>query len=113
MVRAEDRGLTPRFFFVYGLWLWFFCNVKSLITAARNFYFIQINSFRAEEYSLEHFIEAYEKTLAVEKEIATQKAVTTEQKEIVVTKYKTLTKTIEKRGEIKPDEKSNFTIINF
>ena len=61
----------------------------------------------------ELIIEAYEKTLAVEKEIATQKAVTTEQKEIVVTKYKTLTKTIEKRGEIKPDEKSNFTIINF
>lgn len=61
----------------------------------------------------ELIIEAYEKTLAVEREIATQKAVTTEQKEIVVTKYKTLTKTIEKRGEIKPDEKSNFTIINF
>lgn len=58
-------------------------------------------------------IEAYEKTLAIEREIAKEKAVTSEQKEIVVTKYKTLTKTVEKRGEIKADEKSNFTIINF
>ena len=58
-------------------------------------------------------IEAYEQTIKVEREIAAQKAVTTEQKEVVVTKYKTLTKTIEKRGEIKQDEKSNFTIVTF
>ena len=58
-------------------------------------------------------IEAYEQTIKVEREIAAEKAVTTEQKEIVVTKYKTLTKTIEKRGEIKQDEKSNFTIVTF
>ena len=58
-------------------------------------------------------IEAYEKTLAIEREKANQKAVTTEQKEVVITKYKTLTKTIEKRGEIKQDEKSNFTIVTF
>jgi hypothetical protein len=61
----------------------------------------------------ELIIQAYEKTLAIEKEIATQKAITQEQKEVVVTKYKTLTKTIEKRGEIKQDEKSNFTIVTF
>lgn len=58
-------------------------------------------------------IEAYEKTLAIEREKVNQKAITQEQKEIVVTKYKTLTKTIAKRGEIKQDEKSNFTIVNF
>ncbi len=58
-------------------------------------------------------IQAYEKTLAIEKEIAEQKAVTTEQKEVVVTKYKTLIKEVEKRGEIKQDEKSNFTIVTF
>jgi hypothetical protein len=61
----------------------------------------------------ELIIQAYEKTLATEREIATQKAITQEQKEVVVTKYKTLTKTIEKRGEIKQDEKSNFTIVTF
>ena len=61
----------------------------------------------------ELIIQAYEKTLAIEKEIATQKTITQEQKEVVVTKYKTLTKTIEKRGEIKQDEKSNFTIVTF
>ncbi len=58
-------------------------------------------------------IQAYEQTIRVEREMAEQKAVTQEQKEIVVTKYKTLTKTIEKRGEIKQDEKSNFTIVTF
>ena len=61
----------------------------------------------------ELIIQAYEKTLAIEREIADQKAITTEQKEVVVTKYKILTKTIEKRGEIKQDEKSNFTIVTF
>ena len=61
----------------------------------------------------ELIIQAYEKTLAIEREIATEKAITQEQKEVVVTKYKTLTKTIEKRGEIKQDEKSNFTIVTF
>jgi CO dehydrogenase/acetyl-CoA synthase delta subunit len=61
----------------------------------------------------ELIIQAYEKTLAIEKEIATQKAITQEQKEVVVTKYKTLIKEVEKRGEIKQDEKSNFTIVTF
>lgn len=61
----------------------------------------------------ELIIQAYEQTLAIEREIAEQKAITQEQKEVVVTKYKTLTKTIEKRGEIKQDEKSNFTIVTF
>lgn len=57
--------------------------------------------------------EAYEKTLAIEREIAEQKLQTQEQKEKVVVKYKTLEKEIEKRGEIKQDEKSNFTIVSF
>lgn len=58
-------------------------------------------------------IEAYEKTLAIEREIANEKAVTTEQKEKVVIKYQTLVKEVQKRGEIKPDENSNFSIVTF
>ena len=58
-------------------------------------------------------IEAYEKTLAIEREVANEKAVTSEQKEKVVIKYQTLIKEVEKRGEIKQDEKSNFTIVSF
>lgn len=58
-------------------------------------------------------IEAYEYTLKVEKEIAKETAVTVEQKEKVVVKYQTLIKEVEKRGEIKQDEKSNFTIVSF
>ena len=61
----------------------------------------------------ELIIQAYEQTIKIEREIAEQKAISQEQKEVVVTKYKTLTKTIEKRGEIKQDEKSNFTIVTF
>ena len=60
-----------------------------------------------------NIIEAYEKTLAIEREIANEKAVTTEQKEKVVIKYQTLVKEVEKRGEIKQDEKSDFTIVSF
>ena len=60
-----------------------------------------------------NIIEAYEKTLAIEREVANEKAVTTEQKEKVVIKYQTLIKEVQKRGEIKPDENSNFTIVTF
>ena len=60
-----------------------------------------------------NIIEAYEKTLAIEREIANEKAVTTEQKEKVVIKYQTLIKEVQKRGEVKPDENSNFTIVSF
>lgn len=60
-----------------------------------------------------NIIEAYEKTLAIEREIANEKAVATEQKEKVVIKYQTLIKEVQKRGEVKQDENSNFTIITF
>ena len=60
-----------------------------------------------------NIIEAYEKTLAIEREIANEKVVATEQKEKVVIKYQTLIKEVQKRGEIKPDENSNFTIVSF
>lgn len=60
-----------------------------------------------------NIIEAYEKTLAIEREVANEKAVASEQKEKVVIKYQTLVKEVQKRGEIKPDENSNFTIVSF
>lgn len=60
-----------------------------------------------------NIIEAYEKTLAIEREVVNEKAVAVEQKEKVVVKYQTLIKEVEKRGEIKQDEKSNFTIVSF
>lgn len=60
-----------------------------------------------------NIIEAYEKTLAIEREVANEKVVTSEQKEKVVIKYQTLIKEVQKRGEIKPDENSNFTIVTF
>ena len=60
-----------------------------------------------------NIIEAYEKTLAIEREIAKEQSVTTEQKEKVVIKYQTLVKEVQKRGEIKQDENSNFSIVTF
>lgn len=60
-----------------------------------------------------NIIEAYEKTLAIEREIAKEQSVTTEAKEKVVVKYKTLIKEVQKRGEIKQDENSNFSIVTF
>ena len=60
-----------------------------------------------------NIIEAYEKTLAIEREIAKEETVTIEQKEKVVIKYQTLVKEVQKRGEIKQDENSNFSIVTF
>ena len=71
---------------------------------------IELNEANANNQKI---IEAYEHTLKVEKEIAKEQTVTSEQKEKVVVKYQTLIKEVEKRGEIKQDEKSTFTIVSF
>lgn len=68
---------------------------------------------KSKDTDIQNIISGYEETIKIKEEIATQKAITQEQKEVVVTKYKTLTKAIKKRGEIKQDEKSNFTIVTF
>lgn len=74
---------------------------------------LQKQTIKNKEENEKNIIDAYELTLKVEKETSVQKAITQEQKEVVVTKYKTLIKEVEKRGEIKQDEKSNFTIVTF
>lgn len=61
----------------------------------------------------ELIIQAYEQTLAIEKEIAAQKAITQEQKQEVIKTTSKLKEAVIKRGEIKHDEKSNFTIVTF
>ena len=58
-------------------------------------------------------IEGYEKTLAIEREISNQKAITQEQKLEVVKITNKVKEAVIKRGEIKQDEKSNFTIVTF
>lgn len=78
---------------------------------------LQISSkdelIKSKDTDIQNIISGYEATLEIEREKATQKAITQEQKEVVVTKYKTLTKTIEKRGKVQQNEKDNFTIVNF
>lgn len=56
-------------------------------------------------------IQAYELTLKVEKEISEQKAITQEQKQEVIKTTTKVKEAVIKRGEIKSDEKSNFSII--
>ena len=68
---------------------------------------------KSKDADIQNVITGYEATLEIEKKLATEKAVTQEQKVEVVTKYQTLTNTIKKRGEIKQDEKSNFTVVTF
>lgn len=58
-------------------------------------------------------VAAYESTLKVEKQIAEQKAITQEQKLEVVKITNKVKEAVIKRGEIKQDEKSNFTIVTF
>jgi serine/threonine-protein kinase RIO1 len=74
---------------------------------------LQKQTITKNEIDKQNIIDGYELTLKVEKETSVQKAITQEQKEVVVTKYKTLIKEVEKRGEIKQDEKSSFTIVTF
>lgn len=69
-------------------------------------------TIQEKDENFERAVNAYEFSLKVERESAAQNAITQEQKEVVVTKYKTLIKEVEKRGEIKQDE-SNFTIVTF
>ena len=57
--------------------------------------------------------EAYEKTLAIEREIAEQKTITQEQKQEVIKTTSKVKEAVIKRGEIKQDEKSNFSIVDF
>lgn len=68
---------------------------------------------KSKDADIQNIITGYEATLEIEKKLAAEKAVTQEQKVEVVTKYQTLTNTIKKRGEIKQDEKNNFTIVTF
>jgi hypothetical protein len=58
-------------------------------------------------------IEAYEYSLKVQAEISKEEAISIEEKEKVIIKNKVLTKEIQKRGVIKEDENSNFTIFTF
>ena len=61
----------------------------------------------------ELIIQAYEQTIKIEKEIAEQKAITQEQKQEVIKTTSKVKEAVIKRGEIKQDEKSNFTIVSF
>ena len=58
-------------------------------------------------------IEAYEQTIRLNDAVVKEETVTTAQKEKVVIKYQTLIKEVQKRGEIKQDENSNFSIVTF
>ena len=61
----------------------------------------------------ELIIQAYEQTIKVEREISEQKTITNEQKQEVIKTTSKVKEAVIKRGEIKQDEKSNFTIVNF
>ena len=65
------------------------------------------------EIDKKNIIDGYELTLKVEKEIATEKAIQTEQKQEVIKTTSRVKEAVIKRGEIKQDEKSNFTIVTF
>ena len=58
-------------------------------------------------------IKAYEQTLEIEKEISDEKAIALEQRIEVVKTTNKVKEAVIKRGEIKQDEKSNFTIVTF
>ena len=58
-------------------------------------------------------IEAYEQTIRLNDAVVKEETITTEAKEKVVIKYQTLIKEVQKRGVIKTDENSNFSIVTF
>ena len=63
--------------------------------------------------AIESIIEGYNATLEIERAMATEKAITMEQKQEVIKTTSKVKEAVIKRGEIKQDEKSNFTIVNF
>lgn len=62
---------------------------------------------------IENIIESYNAVIEIEKAIATEKAIALEQKQEVIKTTSKVQAAVIKRGEIKQDEKSNFTIVNF
>jgi len=63
--------------------------------------------------AIESIIEGYNTAFEIERAMATEKAITMEQKQEVIKTTSKVQAAVIKRGEIKQDEKSNFTIVNF
>ena len=112
-------GLNPKVYFISGVLLalvgigFYINHLQSELLDRETKLEATSSKLKESNENNTKIIEAYEEALSIQLAKAEQKAITQEQKEVVVTKYKTLTKTIEKRGEIKQDEKSNFTIVSF
>ncbi len=102
---------------VVGAWISYevtnYKKMKSELNETKKEIIKKDEQIKENEKNFDLAVEAYEKTLAIERLIVEQKTITSEQKEKVVIKYQTLVKEVEKRGEIKQDEKSNFTIVTF
>ena len=62
---------------------------------------------------IENIIEGYNATLELERAITKQRTITLEQKQEVIKTTSKVKEAVIKRGEIKQDEKSNFTIVTF
>ncbi len=98
----------------------YFRMQKHIITKLENDLTINKNSLvkaneeiKQQEEIFNQTVEAYEKTIIVQNQITKEVATTTEQKEKVAMKYQTLIKEVAQRGEIKLDEKDDFTIVEF
>lgn len=63
--------------------------------------------------AIEKIIEGYNATLEIERAMAKESAITQEQKQEVIKTTSKVKEAVIKRGEIKQDEKSNFTIVTF
>lgn len=92
---------------LFGICSWFY--VSSLKTDLK----IKSDELVEQKNINDLTIKAYEQTLAIEREISEQKAITQEQKQEVIKTTSKLKESVIKRGEIKQDEKSNFSIVTF
>lgn len=74
---------------------------------------MQNQTIKQNEIDKQNIIEGYEATIIVREKLAGEKAITQEQKIEVIKTTSKLKEAVIKRGEIKQDEKSNFSIIEF
>lgn len=112
-------GLIPKGYLIAGVVLLslsvvgYIKYLQSDLEEVKNDNAQKAQTIKDKEKDIENIIEGYEATIILREKLATEKAIAQEQKQEVVKTTSKLKEAVIKRGEIKQDEKSNFSIIEF
>ncbi len=112
-------GLNPKVYFISGVLLalvgigFYINHLQSELLDRETKLEATSSKLKESNENNTKIIEAYEEALSIQLAKAEQKAIAQEQKIEVIKTTSKLKEAVIKRGEIKQDEKSNFTIVTF